>query len=150
MEHSLSAGPIGSPVNRCAEKVYKQPQCVAPALLNLTLVPVVKTQRAHGFSLLEIVVVVGIIGVISALALPIFDNAIAGFRVSGDARSLSNSAALAKMRAASDFSRVRLHVDLSARTNDEPVDGRLLRLRRCDGTASKYARDHRPSAVVHG
>jgi type II secretory pathway pseudopilin PulG len=67
--------------------------------------------------MLEIVVVVGIIGVISALALPIFDNAIAGFRVSGDARSLSNSAALAKMRAASDFSRVRLHVDLSARTH---------------------------------
>jgi Tfp pilus assembly protein FimT len=66
---------------------------------------------------MEIVVVVGIIGVLSVLAMPLFDNAIAGFRVSGDARGVSNSAALAKMRAASDFSRVRLYVDLSARTH---------------------------------
>jgi hypothetical protein len=66
---------------------------------------------------MEIVIVVGIIGVLSAMAAPMFNNAIASFRVSGDARGVSNSAAIAKMRAASDFSRVRLYVDLSAMTH---------------------------------
>ena len=66
---------------------------------------------------MEIVVVVGIIGVLGAIAAPMFNNAIRSFRLSGDARSLSNAAAVAKMRAASDFSRVRLYVDLTARTH---------------------------------
>jgi len=46
-----------------------------------------------------------------------FSGAIQRFRLSGDARSVSNAAAVAKMRAASDFSRVRLYVDLTARTH---------------------------------
>jgi prepilin-type N-terminal cleavage/methylation domain-containing protein len=78
---------------------------------------VAKLHRSNGFSILEIITVLGIIGVISAIAVPMFANAIAGFRVSGDARSVSNAAAVAKMRAASDFSRVRLYVDLDARTH---------------------------------
>jgi len=40
-------------------------------------------------------------------------NALGFFRLSGDARSTSNSIALAKMRAASVFGRVRLYADLS-------------------------------------
>ena len=60
--------------------------------------------------------VVGLIGVISAIAVPMFGNAIASFRLSGDARSISNAVAVAKMRAASDFSRSRLYVDLDDRT----------------------------------
>jgi prepilin-type N-terminal cleavage/methylation domain-containing protein len=79
--------------------------------------PVAKTQRPNGFSLIEIMIVVGLIGVISAIAVPMFGNAVAGFRVSGDARSVSNAAAIAKMRAASNFSRVRLYVDLNAETH---------------------------------
>ena len=89
------------------------------------------SQRSNGFSLIEIIIVVGIIGVISAIAVPMFGNAVAGFRVSGDARSVSNAAAVAKMRAASDFSRVRLYVDLDARTHkiqswNKTSDGVLL------------------------
>ena len=60
--------------------------------------------------------VVGLIGIISAIAVPMFGNAIASFRLSGDARSISNAVAVAKMRAASDFSRSRLYVDLDDRT----------------------------------
>jgi prepilin-type N-terminal cleavage/methylation domain-containing protein len=78
---------------------------------------VVNSQRPNGFSILEIVIVVALVGVISAIAVPMFGNAIAGFKLSGDARSVSNAAAVAKMRAASDFSRVRLYVDLSAQTH---------------------------------
>ena len=74
-------------------------------------------KRSDGFSLFEIVVVVGLIGIISAISVPMFGNAIAGFRVSGDARSISNAAAVAKMRAASEFSRVRLYVDLVGKTH---------------------------------
>jgi prepilin-type N-terminal cleavage/methylation domain-containing protein len=66
-----------------------------------------------GFSLLEILVVVGLIGVVSAIAAPMMGNALGFFRLSGDARSAANSIALAKMRASSVFGRVRLFADLS-------------------------------------
>jgi prepilin-type N-terminal cleavage/methylation domain-containing protein len=69
-----------------------------------------------GFSLIEVMFVLGIIGVISAIAVPMLGSALSEFKVSGDARSVSNAAAVTKMRAASDFSRVRLYADLSART----------------------------------
>jgi len=62
------------------------------------------------------IIVVGLIGVISAIAVPMFGNAIARFRLSGDARGVMNSVAVAKMRAATDFSRSRVYVDLTGRT----------------------------------
>ena len=73
--------------------------------------------RERGYSILEVVVVVGLIGVISAIAVPMFANAIANFRLSGDARSVSNAMALTKMRAAGNFTRVRLFVDLIGKTH---------------------------------
>src|SRR4051794_10610233 len=69
-------------------------------------------RRESGFTLVETLIVVGLIGVVSAIAVPMFGNAIANFRVSGDARSVSNAMAVAKMRAASNFSRVRLYLDV--------------------------------------
>src|SRR5262245_23721267 len=65
---------------------------------------------------MEIIVVVAIIGILSAMAAPLFNGAIQSFRLSGDARGVSNATAVAKMRAASEFSRVRLYADRSART----------------------------------
>jgi Tfp pilus assembly protein FimT len=97
--------------------VSKESTDVAPQLLKEEMKPVAKSQSSDGFSILEIVVVVGIIGVVSVISIPMFANAIAGFRVSGDARSVSNAAAVAKMRAASNFSRVRLYVDLDGQTH---------------------------------
>ncbi|HET8784954.1 MAG TPA: prepilin-type N-terminal cleavage/methylation domain-containing protein [Candidatus Limnocylindrales bacterium] len=69
-----------------------------------------------GFTLIEILVVVGLIAVISVIAIPMSGNALANFRVSGDARSVSNSISVAKMRAAAKFSRTRLFVDLDGET----------------------------------
>jgi prepilin-type N-terminal cleavage/methylation domain-containing protein len=69
----------------------------------------------RGYSLIEILLVVALTGVIAAIAVPMMGNSLGFFRLSGDARSLSNSIALSKMRAASVFSRVRVYIDLSAR-----------------------------------
>jgi hypothetical protein len=42
-----------------------------------------------------------------------FGNMLGNFRVTGDARGLSNAVAVTKMRAAASFSRTRLYVDLA-------------------------------------
>ena len=70
----------------------------------------------RGYSLIEILVVVALTGIIAAIAVPMMGNSLGFFRLSGDARSLSNSIALSKMRAASVFSRVRVYIDRGARS----------------------------------
>jgi prepilin-type N-terminal cleavage/methylation domain-containing protein len=94
----------------------RPPFAVAPRLLKQGSESMKRRHGSdhRGFSLLEVMVVVGLIGVIAAIAVPMFGNAIANFRLSGDARSVSNATAVAKMRAASNFSRVRLFVDLDS------------------------------------
>jgi prepilin-type N-terminal cleavage/methylation domain-containing protein len=69
-----------------------------------------------GYSLMEIMLVVALTGVIAAIAIPMMGNSLGFFRLSGDARAISNSMALAKMRAASVFGRVRIRFDLPARS----------------------------------
>ena len=68
---------------------------------------------ARGFTLLEILFVVLITMTVAAIAIPMSGNALGFFRLSGDARSVSNAVAVTKMRAAADFTRARLFVDLS-------------------------------------
>ena len=72
--------------------------------------------RRNGFSLLEVLMVVGISTVVAAIAVPMMKNTIGDFKLSGDARGLTNAVSLAKLRAASDFSQSRLYVDLDARS----------------------------------
>jgi prepilin-type N-terminal cleavage/methylation domain-containing protein len=71
---------------------------------------------ARGFSLIEILVVIAIIGALAGVTIPMTSALLASFRSSGDMRSVSNGAAVAKMRAASAFSRSRIYVNVSART----------------------------------
>jgi Tfp pilus assembly protein FimT len=59
-------------------------------------------------------IVVALLGIVASMAIPMADSASAGFRMRGDAQSLGNTVALAKMRAASRFSRVRVRADLAA------------------------------------
>ena len=69
-----------------------------------------------GFSILELLMVVGVTTVVAAIAVPMMKNTIGDFKLSGDARGLTNAVSLAKLRAASDFSQARLYVDLNAGT----------------------------------
>jgi prepilin-type N-terminal cleavage/methylation domain-containing protein len=69
-----------------------------------------------GFSLVEMMMVVAIIGVLAAITVPMSGNALRFLKVSGDARSLSNATAVTKMRAASKFTQARLYVDISGGT----------------------------------
>jgi hypothetical protein len=67
----------------------------------------------HGFSLLEILFVMGLTVVVAAVAVPMAGNLVGNYRLSGDARGLSNAMAQAKLRAAAAFTTTRLFVDLN-------------------------------------
>jgi prepilin-type N-terminal cleavage/methylation domain-containing protein len=72
------------------------------------------TGTDRGYSLLEVVLVAGLIGVLSAIAIPMTANSLKTFRISGDARGISGMTALAKLRAASALSRTRVYIDQDA------------------------------------
>ena len=69
-----------------------------------------------GFTAVEMLTVAAIVALLGAIAAPMFGNMLGNYRLSGDARGVSNSVAVAKMRAASDFTQTRLYVDLGAKT----------------------------------
>jgi prepilin-type N-terminal cleavage/methylation domain-containing protein len=74
------------------------------------------TKDHRGYSLIELLMVVGITTVIAAMAVPMMSSSIGNYRLSGDAHSVASAMALAKLRAASNFSQARLFVDLTTRT----------------------------------
>ena len=70
----------------------------------------------HGFSLAEVLIVIFIILLIAAIGIPNLMTMVGEMRTAGDARDLNGAIVLAKMRAASNFSRARVYADLSANT----------------------------------
>ena len=69
-----------------------------------------------GFTLIDMLVVVAIIGLVSAIALPSTTSMMQGYKIKGNAQAINNLVGLAKMRAAARFSRARVYADLNART----------------------------------
>jgi prepilin-type N-terminal cleavage/methylation domain-containing protein len=69
----------------------------------------------RGFSLLEMMMVVALLGVLTAIAVPMSGNTIKYLKLSGDAREIANITAVAKMRAAAKFTQSRVFVDLNGR-----------------------------------
>jgi prepilin-type N-terminal cleavage/methylation domain-containing protein len=70
---------------------------------------------SRGYSLIELLMVLAILGVLAAVTVPMSGNAIRFLKVSGDARELSNATAVAKMRAAAKFTQSRLYIDITGR-----------------------------------
>lgn len=70
-------------------------------------------RRQAGFSTLELLVVVAISLIITAMAVPSYRNTVAYLRAAGDVRSLNGLTAQAKMRAAASFTHARAYADLS-------------------------------------
>jgi hypothetical protein len=73
--------------------------------------------NSRGYSVLEMLFTAAIGVTLAAIAIPMSGNALGYFRLSGDARSMSNAVALTKMRAASAFSQARLYVDLTTKSH---------------------------------
>src|SRR6185436_4803985 len=74
-------------------------------------------RNARGMSIIELLFVLCLMAVIGGMAVPMAGSTLGYFRLSGDARSLSNGLAVTKMRAASNFSQARLYVDLAGRSH---------------------------------
>lgn len=68
----------------------------------------------RGFTLLEAVLTVGVIGLVCAVAIPITESSLKSNRLRADANAVRNFVGLAKMRASSRSTRARVYADLSA------------------------------------
>lgn len=66
-----------------------------------------------GFSIIELLAGLAIVGVVAAIAVPSTSRAIGDLRMRGDARAIHNMVSLAKMRSAARFTRERVYVDLT-------------------------------------
>lgn len=73
-------------------------------------------KRECGFSLLELLVVMVILGIIAAFALPSAFNSIKNYRLHSDATALSGYLNVARMRAAAKYAPYRVIVYISTRT----------------------------------
>ena len=72
-----------------------------------------RARAEHGFSLVEVLAVVALIGIISSFAIPMVDSTITGYRLRNESKTVAGLIGLAKMRATSRFSRARVYADLA-------------------------------------
>jgi prepilin-type N-terminal cleavage/methylation domain-containing protein len=97
--------------------------------------------RQHGYSLLELMVALAIIGVVTATVIPITDTQLKSSRLKSDADAVRNLVGLAKMRASSRFTRARVRVDLG-------VNSYVLQV--WDKTAGAWVNDGAPAHTSTG
>jgi prepilin-type N-terminal cleavage/methylation domain-containing protein len=69
-----------------------------------------------GFSLIELMATMIILVTMAAFVLPFTRTTLSAMNLSSDARNLSSGTALAKMRAAAEFSKARIYVNLAAKS----------------------------------
>jgi Tfp pilus assembly protein FimT len=75
-----------------------------------------KFGRQEGYTLIDTLVVVGLIATLSAIAVPVIGTASATQRLRNDAEALTGLVSLAKMRASSTFTRARVRVNTADNT----------------------------------
>lgn len=66
--------------------------------------------------MLELLIVVAIFGIAAAVTMPVGGAAVGGYKLSGQAHAISYQVALAKMRAASYFTRARVFINVADET----------------------------------
>ncbi len=71
------------------------------------------TGATQGFSVLELLVVVALLGIVAAIALPMAQPALNSYEIGGQAHAVAYDVSLAKMQAASGFTQARLYVNLA-------------------------------------
>ncbi len=72
-----------------------------------------KLNQFKGYSLIEVTVVVAVVLIAMAFAIPMVGNILRSVRIGGDARDIADFVGQAKLRAASDFARARVYIDLT-------------------------------------
>ncbi len=72
--------------------------------------------RMSGFTILELLVVLAITAIVTAIAVPNYQRITQNLRIAGDLRDLSGIVAQAKMHAAADFTHARARANLAANT----------------------------------
>lgn len=105
-----------------------------------------KPSRAAGFTLVEILVAVAILSVIGLIAAPLFQRTVDSFKIVGTARSVTNAMQVAKIRAASSYTRARLYIDLNAGTHKLQRFNKTTLVWEDDGSMITYL----PSGVSFG
>jgi Tfp pilus assembly protein FimT len=78
--------------------------------------PFERPRSDAGFTAIEVLVVALITMTIAAMVVPMMGNMLSTYKLSGDAHSVSNSVAMAKMRAASTFTQTRLYVNVASKS----------------------------------
>ena len=68
----------------------------------------------RGYTAIELLVTVAIMAGVAAMSVPVSVSMVRDFELSGDARGMSNTIAMAKMNAAAQFTRARVRVDLAS------------------------------------
>ncbi len=97
-------------------------------------------KRERGYTLIEMMMALGIIGLITAIVLPITDTSLRGSRLRGDASVIRNLISVAKMRASAQFTRARVFATLGNPLANPPVPGTFV-LQVWDKTANAWVDD---------
>jgi prepilin-type N-terminal cleavage/methylation domain-containing protein len=74
------------------------------------------TRYDAGFSAVELLIAVAILGSIAAMSMPVSTGMIDDIRLRGDSQGVASAMAFTKMTAAAQFTRARLRLDLAAGT----------------------------------
>jgi type II secretory pathway pseudopilin PulG len=97
-------------------------------------------EREKGYSIVEILGVVSVAGIVSALALPAAGRTIADLSMRADARALSDSVMGARMRAAQSFTKSRVFVDFNANRSFVQIWNEATREWDTDGSVRSVSR----------